>query len=55
MTSEVDNLVQRVASLERQNRQLKMVGLGITLGMATFLPMTKVPTEQCWLLTVCLS
>ena len=37
MTSEVDNLSQRVARLERQNRQLKMVGLGIALGMATFL------------------
>jgi hypothetical protein len=37
MTSEVDNLVQRVARLERQNRQLKLVGLGIALGMATCL------------------
>jgi hypothetical protein len=36
MTSEVDNLVQRVAKLERENRQLKMVGLGIALGIATF-------------------
>jgi hypothetical protein len=37
MTSEVDNLVQRVARLERQNRQMKMAGLGIALGMAIFL------------------
>ena len=37
MTSEVDNLVQRVARLERQNRQLKVVGLGIALGMAASL------------------
>jgi hypothetical protein len=39
MTSEVDNLGQRVARLERQNRKLKMAGLGIVLGMAAFLLM----------------
>ena len=37
MTSEVDSLVQRIARLERQNRQLKLVGLGIALGMAFLL------------------
>jgi hypothetical protein len=36
MTSEVDNLAQRVAKLERHNRQLKMVVLGVALCMATF-------------------
>ncbi len=46
MTSEVDNLVQRVARLERQNRQLKMVGLGIALGMATFLLMGAAKTPK---------
>ena len=36
MTSEVDNLVQRVARLERRNRHLKMAGLGIALATITF-------------------
>jgi hypothetical protein len=31
MTSEVENLVQRVENLERQNRQFRLVGLGIAL------------------------
>ena len=46
MTSEVDNLVHRVARLERQNRQLKIVGLGIALGMATFLLMGAAKTPK---------
>jgi hypothetical protein len=46
MTSEVDNLVQRVAKLERQNRQLKMIGLGVALGMATFLLMGAAKTPK---------
>jgi hypothetical protein len=46
MTSEVDNLVQRVAKLERQNRQLKMIGLGVALGAATFLLMGAARTPK---------
>lgn len=46
MTSEVDNLVQRVAKLERQNRQLKVIGLGVALGMATFLLMGAAKTPK---------
>ena len=46
MTSEVDNLVQRVAKLERENRQLKMVGLGIALGIATFFLMAAAGTPK---------
>ena len=46
MTSEVDNLIQRVARLERQNRQLKMVGLGVALGMSTFLLMGAAKTAK---------
>ena len=37
MTSEIDNLVERVARLERQNRQMKLLGLGIALGIAALL------------------
>jgi hypothetical protein len=36
MTSEVDNLAQRVARLERQNRQLKVLGAAIVLSIVTF-------------------
>ena len=46
MTSEVDNLVQRVAKLERESRQLKMVGLGIALGIATFFLMGAAGTPK---------
>jgi len=37
MTSEGDQLVERVTRLERQNRQLKMVGMGVALGISVFL------------------
>jgi hypothetical protein len=46
MTSEVGNLVQRVAKLERQNRQLKMIGLGVALGLAAFLLMGAAKTPK---------
>ena len=41
MNSELDRLVHRVATLERQNRQLKMIGAGIVMiaiVAAIFLP-----------------
>lgn len=46
MGSESDSLIQRVERLERQNRQLKMAGLGIVLGMATFLLMGAASTAK---------
>jgi hypothetical protein len=45
MTPEVDHLMQRVGRLERQNRQLKLVGLGIALCVVILLltGVTKTP------------
>jgi|SRR5579862_8102229 len=37
MRSEIEALTSRIARLERQNRKLKTVSLGIVLGLAAFL------------------